>query len=947
MVSGSCLPQLRLQKPLGRRSLINDGALVMRLRQRGRKWLLTSPMTCNGLSPCPPHRLHLARIFVARGNPWAGAFRRREVDTTELSTHHGVGGFGGPNSYFHHVSGPRPSVQLASSTLAASSAMCSVKHGSGSEPQGLHSEAAVPEYHKGTSYTSSTASLLLPALPGHQERWPIPSSAGPLPVEQIPGCPSFQDGIHSLHRPGHSGAHVGLHSGYAGRLLPRAHCLAIPWLPGFRPRWPRICFPVPSLWSGPGTLGVQQNYKSCEEPPPPVFHPRSFVPGRFFLPQFLSGGSSGGSGVRFGTVQEAGPLRQRQEVQPLTISEGGISGCSVSSGFPHPHSDGIQDVSSCVLGKGYSAPPPLLPSSSGELGGPPKLGVKLHPAGQAASTSSHKVDEYSYVTSNKRSFDHSGRVLQVIPAGMGRPLLSGALDTNVAASTEASADDGCFAEGLVRCPAPSPGGGRLASGISTPLLQLSRVEGHSPVSSTLCPLSQGEGCDGHDGQHYSRCMPSTSGILSVGLADGADSLHPDVLLREQHHSGSQAHLRRAECPGGPRVSTVSHSHGMVARSSDLPLASGPRQKSRGSQTSGGPFCHSSQCSSQQFCVSCAGSSSTRGECSVNRLEQMVISVPVSSGGASQQTPTIPVALQRPGYPGCSFSRKGSLVPYVDREVPRSGSSAEEPPTLSGHEQGSGVPSLPTGFTTSRLDTMMAALRASGFSQDSIDVTSQAHRESTLRQYQTVWLYFLDFLARNNLSMSDVSAVTVCNFLSFHAKAFGRKYRTLAAYKSALRHPILLACGVDINSLTTDFFLRGLFNFNPPVRAKDMPKWSLEELLVYLQCPLFEPLRSAPFSKLLQKTLCLLLVASGRRIGDIASLSRLSSPHPTYDALILKWVDGYVPKFRSNRWSPSVPSVGRLASDASLYPSGVIGNICLGFRLGLCTCPNLGVILTFG
>ena len=112
---------------------------------------------------------------------------------------------------------------------------------------------------------------------------------------------------------------------------------------------------------------------------------------------------------------------------------------------------------------------------------------------------------------------------------------------------------------------------------------------------------------------------------------------------------------------------------------------------------------------------------------------------------------------------------------------------------------------------------------------------------------------MDFLARNNLSMSDVSAVTVCNFLSFHAKAFGRKYRTLAAYKSALRHPILLACGVDINSLTTDFFLKGLFNFNPPERARDMPKWSLDDLLVYLQCPIFEPLRSAPFSKLLQKT----------------------------------------------------------------------------------------------
>ena len=77
---------------------------------------------------------------------------------------------------------------------------------------------------------------------------------------------------------------------------------------------------------------------------------------------------------------------------------------------------------------------------------------------------------------------------------------------------------------------------------------------------------------------------------------------------------------------------------------------------------------------------------------------------------------------------------------------------------------------------------MAALRSSGFSQDSIDVASQAHRESTIH-HQTVWLYFLDFLARNDLATTDVTTVTFCNFLSFHAKTFGRKYRTLSAYKT--------------------------------------------------------------------------------------------------------------------------------------------------------------------
>ena len=841
------------------------------------------------------------------------------MDTPKLQTHCRMGSSGGPDSNIHHVSGPRTSVPFTTSTLNASPGLRSAELGSGSGSQGLHSTAAVPEYHQGASYTSSTPSLLLPPLPGHQERWPVPPCARPLQVEQIPGCPALQDGIHPVHRLGYSGAHVGMHSGSPRCFLPCAHGLAVPWLPGFCPRWPSVCFPVPSLRPGPSSLGVQQDYQPCEKPPSPMFRPCSFIPGRFFLPEFFSRRSSGGSGLRPGSVPEAGPLGQRQEVQPVTISEGAVSGCHLPSGLTHPHPARVQGGSDCVTGTGHAAPTPVLPTSSGEIDGPPELGVQLRPARQAASPTSHKVDESAHFPSDKGSVDTTGRGLQVLSPGLGRPLISGALNSHGASSSDTPTDDGCFEEGLVRGPSPTPGGRRLASGVCTTLLQCSGVASHSPVASPLRPPSQGKGSDGHDGQHHSRLLHSQSGILSVGLADGAVPLHSDILLPEQDHSGSKAYLRGAECPGGPGVPTVSNPDGMVTGSSNLQLAPGPGRESRGSQTSGGPLCHSAQCPSGQFCVACSGPAGGRSECPVTRLEPMVLNLPVSSGDAPQQASPIPVALQRPGYPGCSLSCEGSLVPDVDREMPGSGTSTEGPPTVSGHKQRTGVSSVSTGFAASRLDTMMTALRTSGFSQDSVDVASQAHRESTIRQYQAVWLYFLDFLAQNGLAASGVTAATVCNFLSFHAKAFGRKYRTLSAYKSALRHPILLACGVDINSVTTDFFLRGLFNFVPPERAKDMPQWSLEELLLYLQCPLFEPLRSAPFSRLLQKTLCLILLASGRRIGDVASLSRLSSPHPTYDALILKWVDGYVPKFRSSRWSPSVPSIGRLASDVSLCP----------------------------
>ena len=149
----------------------------------------------------------------------------------------------------------------------------------------------------------------------------------------------------------------------------------------------------------------------------------------------------------------------------------------------------------------------------------------------------------------------------------------------------------------------------------------------------------------------------------------------------------------------------------------------------------------------------------------------------------------------------------------------------------------------------------------------------AHKDSTTSQYQGVWEKFMAFLSRKRLSVSDMSVGVVCNFLHYQASVMGRKYRTLSSYHSALRLPLIYACNIDVKCLTSDLFLRGAYNFRPPVKAKPMPKWSLNMLLRFLSGPLFEPLDSASHLRLTQKTLCLL--ATGRRISEITNLSRIS------------------------------------------------------------------------
>ena len=189
----------------------------------------------------------------------------------------------------------------------------------------------------------------------------------------------------------------------------------------------------------------------------------------------------------------------------------------------------------------------------------------------------------------------------------------------------------------------------------------------------------------------------------------------------------------------------------------------------------------------------------------------------------------------------------------------------------------------------------------------------AHRTGSVRQYQSVWDKFLSFLYFRGLSAGDVSVGVVCDFLSFHAVTYRRAYRTLSGYRSALRHPLLFAFRIDVNCVASDLFLRGVFNYVPPVRAKVMPLWSLDVLLGFLLGPPFEPLESALFLRVLQKALCLILLASGRRIGDVCFLSRSSRSLPSGLGLSLSWVSGYFPKYHTPLFPANPPSIRRMSS----------------------------------
>ena len=72
------------------------------------------------------------------------------------------------------------------------------------------------------------------------------------------------------------------------------------------------------------------------------------------------------------------------------------------------------------------------------------------------------------------------------------------------------------------------------------------------------------------------------------------------------------------------------------------------------------------------------------------------------------------------------------------------------------------------------------------------------------------------------------------------------------------------------------------------------------MLTFLDTARFEPLDKVNYGFLVQKTLYLILLSSGRRIGEITNLSDRSSNNRADSRLHLKWLT----EFKPNHDTPS-------------------------------------------
>ena len=215
---------------------------------------------------------------------------------------------------------------------------------------------------------------------------------------------------------------------------------------------------------------------------------------------------------------------------------------------------------------------------------------------------------------------------------------------------------------------------------------------------------------------------------------------------------------------------------------------------------------------------------------------------------------------------------------------------------------------------SRLDLMRRALLSDGFSSTAVDYFLNCHKRSTQAQYQSTWSKFLSFLDANQILPGEVKLCHVYNFLAEEASVRGKAYKTIATYKCALSLPLKVCWDLDLDNFRTKKFMMGVWNGNPP-KPVPMPQWDLSVLLLFLRSDLFEDLCVVDFELLTQKVLVLLLIASGRRISEIANLSRVTSVRG--NRTFIEWLPDFRAKWCSGHsgFVPHSPSVLKMASDS--------------------------------
>ena len=810
----------------------------------------------------------------------------------------------GSNSRRYNVQWSATEISLSPSTLFNSSSRGFYKYEKFKINFGISTCLAKAWHHQGN--IQARTSSLLKNVYSSQKEGRLQTHNRPLCSKQEALCSKIQNGDYCQDHKRHLRGPLGSIDRFRGCLSPCTHGGGTPQISSLCTGETHFCIPGAPIWTLHSPMGV---YKSHQADKSPVKEKRntSFIfPRRFPNSgpvkstdrKTCSGNNFLASETQFFNKLEKVSLGTSKSVRILGNYSGSQSLTDVS-----PDGQNEKD-----LGNLSSHTSQILsdPKGSGKNNRLSKFCSKLHSSGTIISSSYNKMDELSHFSSESRCAYPSGQGSSGDPDSLGRPVLSSDSSKDACPDSCNGDYDRCFPSWLVWDPSTSLVSGRMGPRCSTPIHELEGAQSDSVFAALFSQENSRENNQNSLRQFHGSGLLEEAGISPIHAPVVSNEGHFGILSDLGYSAGSSPHQGSPQCPGRRGFQRSNYSNRM-----DLGRRHLRSTVSQFRQTPNRPLCHKSDPATSPLHVSVSGWDGCCDRCFEPRLEDMGVNLSFpSSPTAAKCLPETPGVSRLRIHDSPILANKSMVLQFI----PESSSSFSFEGFLPLPEHGYGFSSLPEcrPLQAKRLAVVEEDLINLGLSEEARGIFLKKHSVGSVRQYQSSWKLFLDFLALKKIDHSSLDLGTIVNFLAYQSNVKKREYKTVASYKNSLRDPLKRRFNLDIDDPLICDFMRGLFKTRPPRRAAPMPCWDLSDLLEYLRSEKFEPLDLVSHEFLFQKVGILLLLATGRRLGEIANFTKTISYEKS--RVVFNWPDEYLAKNEKEAFTSSLPSISHLRQD---------------------------------
>ena len=164
------------------------------------------------------------------------------------------------------------------------------------------------------------------------------------------------------------------------------------------------------------------------------------------------------------------------------------------------------------------------------------------------------------------------------------------------------------------------------------------------------------------------------------------------------------------------------------------------------------------------------------------------------------------------------------------------------------------------------------MQEAGLSPDAIGIAIRARRASTVSSYDSRLGKFFGWAREADVNPMEASIGYISDFLMYLFNS-GLQVVTIKHYRSAISsiHRGFTDGSTVGTNEAISCLIKGMFHTRPTVRRL-APTWSINEVLVALAKPPYEPMGTISLQQLTMKTVFLVAAASARRRSTIHALT---------------------------------------------------------------------------